>query len=286
MFPHRPTVTSRPVSRPLRIRVRVRVRVGEEPGEYGAGMAAPVRTRSTDGRGIPAPPDPLQLLRAASGGDGYVHLQTIPYRTHHLLARAVLDVAPPGGRVFEAGVSSGYFASVLVAGGLRVDGHELDEEAAERAREVCEQVHVGNLETFDPEVLDSPYDVLLFGDTLEHLADPVSVLRRLRTRLAPGGALVVSVPNVANWMVRLSLLAGRFRYTDRGIMDRTHLRFYTRATLREMLVEAGFTVESMVGAVPVPFVTSEGAARLTHRLGNLRPSLFAYGFVVVARPTP
>jgi len=223
-------------------------------------------------------------LRAASGGEGYVELQTIPYRTHHLLARAVLDATEPGDRVFEAGVSSGYFASVLVAGGLHVDGHELDPDAADRARRVCGEVHVGDLSTFDPEQLDGRYDVLLFGDILEHLVDPVAVLRRLGTRLQPDGALVVSVPNIANWTVRLGLLAGRFRYADRGILDRTHLRFFTLATLRSMLVEAGFSVESIVGAIPVPLVTAERAARVTHRVGNLRPNLFAYQFVAVARP--
>ncbi|MEY2432648.1 MAG: hypothetical protein QOC92_2373 [Acidimicrobiaceae bacterium] len=215
---------------------------------------------------------------------GYVPLQTAPYRTHHLLAEAVLACAPPGGRVFEGGVSSGYFASVLTGAGLRVDGHELDPVAAERARKVCERVYSGDLEQFDTDELEGTYDVLLFGDTLEHLADPVTVLRRLRNHLAPTGTLVVSVPNVANWAVRFSLLAGRFRYTDRGILDRTHLRFYTRATLLEMLETAGFHVQSVVGTIPVPLVKSEALGRVAHRIGNVRPSLFAYTFIVTATP--
>jgi 2-polyprenyl-3-methyl-5-hydroxy-6-metoxy-1,4-benzoquinol methylase len=233
----------------------------------------------------PLMPDPLTLLRAASASseDGYVPLQTIPYRAHHLLARAILGVAPPGGLVFEGGVSSGYFAEVLVAGGLRVYGHELDPAAAEAARKVCDQVFVGDLQSFDPAEIDQDFDVLVFGDTLEHLPDPAEVLRRLGTRLRPGGHLVVSVPNVANWSIRLSLLTGRFRYAERGILDRTHLRFYTRKTLVEMIESAGYTVTSVVAAVPVPGVTSERGARLTHRLGNLLPGVFAYNFVVTAQ---
>ena len=228
----------------------------------------------------------LTLLQASADADaeGYVHLQTIPYRGHHLLAKAVLDATNPGDRVFEGGVSSGYFASVLVRAGLHVDGHELDPEVAERARQVCERVYVGDLSTFDPDELEGVYNVLLFGDTLEHLPDPAAVLRRLRTRLRPDGALIISVPNVANWFVRLSLLAGRFDYADRGIMDRTHLRFYTVRTVAEMLDEAGFRVESLVGSIPVPGVTSERAGRITHRIGTLRPSLAAYGLIVTARP--
>jgi 2-polyprenyl-3-methyl-5-hydroxy-6-metoxy-1,4-benzoquinol methylase len=228
----------------------------------------------------------LALLRASADADdqGYVHLQTIPYRGHHLLAKAVLDVTEPGDRVFEGGVSSGYFASVLVRAGLHVDGHELDPTVAERARKICDRVYVGDLSAFDPGELEVTYDVLLFGDTLEHLPDPAAVLRRLRTKLDPGGALIVSVPNIANWLLRLSLLAGRFNYTDRGIMDRTHLRFYTVHTVAEMLGDAGFRVESLVGSIPVPGVTGERAGRITHRIGNLRPSLAAYGLIVTARP--
>jgi len=229
-------------------------------------------------------PDALALLRASIDADpgGYVPLQSAPYRTHHLLAQAVLDAAPPGGRVFEGGVSSGYFAEVLCRGGLRVDGHELDPVAADRARSVCEHVYVGDLQQFDADELEGTYDVVLFGDTLEHLADPVTVLRRLSTHLAHDGTLIVSVPNVANWAIRLMLLAGRFRYTDRGILDRTHLRFYTRRTLVEMIESAGFRVQTVTGTIPVPGVRSERLARVAHRVGNVRASFFAYSFIVTA----
>ena len=231
-------------------------------------------------------PDALALLRASidADPDGYVPLQSAPYRAHHLLAQAVFDAAPAGGRVFEGGVSSGYFAGVLTSGGLRVDGHELDPDAAARASKVCERVYVGDLQDFDVDELEGTYDVLLFGDTLEHLADPVAVLRRLATHLADDGTLIVSVPNVANWAIRLLLLAGRFRYTDRGILDRTHLRFYTRRTLVEMIESAGFRVQSVVGTIPVPGVRSERLAHLAHRVGNLRSSFFAYSFIVTATP--
>jgi 2-polyprenyl-3-methyl-5-hydroxy-6-metoxy-1,4-benzoquinol methylase len=216
--------------------------------------------------------------------DGYVTLQTVPYRSHHLLASTVLQATSPGDRVLECGVSSGYFASLLVRAGLRVDGHELDPEAGERARKVCERVWVGDLNTFDPDELDGTYDVLLFGDTLEHLPDPAAVLRGLRTHLDDDGALILSIPNIANWAIRLGLLAGRFDYTDRGIMDRTHLRFYTRRTLTEMLHDAGFRVERMIVTAPVPLVKSEWIGRLAFRIANLRPTLFGHGFIVTARP--
>lgn len=147
---------------------------------------------------------------------------------------------------------------------------------------MCERVWVGDLQHVDVSELDGPYDLLLFGDTLEHVPDPVIVLRTLANKLRPRGTLVVSIPNVANWAVRLGLLAGRFRYTDRGILDRTHLRFYTRRTVVEMIEQAGFIVDEVVGTIPVPLLHAEPLCRFAHRLGNLRPSLFAYTFVVTA----
>jgi 2-polyprenyl-3-methyl-5-hydroxy-6-metoxy-1,4-benzoquinol methylase len=221
---------------------------------------------------------------AADTEQGYVELQTIPYRAHHLLAEEVLSLTRPGDRVFEGGVSSGYFARVLTAAGRRVDGHELDPQVAAAARTVCDRVYVGDLQDFDVEEIEATYDVLLFGDTLEHLPDPAAVLRRLRTKLRPDGHLVVSVPNIANWSVRLQLLGGRFRYTDRGILDRTHLRFFTVKTLPEMLAAGGFRVERLIASVPVPGVRTERLGRLTHRVGNLRPGFFGYNLIAVAAP--
>src|SRR5581483_11301496 len=197
---------------------------------------------------------------------GYVALRDIPYRGHWLVQQAVLARTKPGDHVLDAGTSTGYLARRLVAEGRRVDGAELDPTAAAVAREVCDFVWVGDLSRLDPADLPRPYDVILFADTLEHLPDPPAVLRRLRERLAPGGHL-----------------GGRFRYTERGILDRTHLRFYTKKTAVEMVEEGGFRVTSVTGSIPVPLVKSPAVCRLAHHVGNLRPSLFAYTFVITAR---
>ena len=225
----------------------------------------------------------MAVRSEAPASPGYVQLRRQPYRGHQLLIDAVLRNTRPGDRVFEGGVSTGYIARELVDAGLVVDGAELDPVAAEEARQVCRTVVVGDLQQLDLSSLPH-YDVVLFGDTLEHLPDPGAVLARLRPRLKPGGVLIVSIPNVANWAIRLSLLAGRFRYTDRGILDRTHLRFFTRRTLIELLEGAGFRVEALEASVPVPGVRAEWLCRLAHRVGNWRPSLFAYTFIATARP--
>lgn len=218
----------------------------------------------------------------ARPAEGYVALQRNPYRGHMLLADAVLRHTVPGDRIFEGGVSTGYFASLLVDAGRIVDGAELDPAAAAEAARVCDRIVVGDLQSLDLDRLAGRYDALVFGDTLEHLPDPPALLRRLHGVLSDGGVLVTSIPNVANWAVRLGLLFGRFRYTDRGILDRTHLRFYTRRSAADMLAEAGFEVSECTATVPVPFVSSAALSRMAHRVGNLWPSLFAYTFVIVA----
>src|SRR5438477_12705370 len=90
--------------------------------------------------------------------------------------------------------------------------------------------HVVDITRQDPPGRPGGYDVVLCGDVLEHLADPAAALRRLRPLVAPEGRLVASVPTGANWALRLSLPAGRRNDTDRGLLDRTHLRNCTRRT--------------------------------------------------------
>ena len=218
--------------------------------------------------------------------DGYVPFREAPYRGHSLLIDAVLRHTPPGGRIFEGGVSSGYLARALVAEGRIVDGAEIDPEMAEKAAAVCDRVWVGDLDQLDVDELAPQYDALLFGDTLEHLVHPDDLLRRLRPKLSSDGVLVVSIPNIGNWTTRFALLLGKFDYADRGILDRTHLRFYTLRTAKELLEGTGYRVISTTAAVPAPGVTSPRLSKLVHRIGNLRPQLFGYTFVMTAVPAP
>ena len=140
-----------------------------------------------------------------------------------------------------------------------------------------------------------PFDDVVCADVLEHLPDPSAVLQRVRGWIAPGGRLYVSLPNVANAAVRLSLLAGRFEYADAGILDRTHLRFFTRRTARRLVEEAGFRIG---GVRPTP-IPAELAVPLLRRpplrwlsraffaaAARAWPTLFGYQFVIEARPGP
>jgi 2-polyprenyl-3-methyl-5-hydroxy-6-metoxy-1,4-benzoquinol methylase len=209
---------------------------------------------------------------------GYVPLNEHRHRAHAKLLEAV----GAGGRVLDVGSSSGYLAEPLVARGNTIVGLELDPEAAGAAESFCERVLVGDVETMELPLEPGSFDVVLLGDVIEHLRDPVAALARLRPLLRPGGRLVLSTPNVANWAVRLSLLAGRWRYTDRGILDRSHTHLFTRATLAEAIERAGYRVVRIDYTVPVPG-DSDLLDAVGRAVGRLRPSLFAYQFVAVAQ---
>ena len=106
-----------------------------------------------------------------------------------------------------------------------------------------------------PRLLAESFDVIVYGDVLEHLTDPLRALVALNRSLAPDGRVIASVPNVAHLWVRLSLLTGRFDYGERGILDRTHLRFFTRRTFLALLRDAGLAVDELsVTPVPLPLV--------------------------------
>ena len=209
---------------------------------------------------------------------GYVPLNERRHRAHAKL----LDAVGSGVRVLDVGSSSGYLAQPLAARGNTVVGLELDPDAARAAEAYCERVLVGDVETMELPLEPGSFDVVLLGDVIEHLRDPVAALERLRPLLRPGGRLVLSTPNVANWAIRLSLLAGRWRYTDRGILDRTHTHLFTRATLRETIERAGYALVRIDYTVPVPG-DSDLLDGLGRALGRIRPQLFAYQWVAVAQ---
>lgn len=162
--------------------------------------------------------------------------------------RLVLERVPAGARVLEVGAHSGYFSSLLAERGCRVTALEVDPRAAALATAQAERVVVGDVE--DPAVwaqLSGRFDVLLFMHVLEHLVDPWAVLRRAHDLVAPGGRVLALLPNVACWRVRRTLFfAGEFEYEETGILDRTHLRFFTLASARALFESTGWDAPALV----------------------------------------
>lgn len=205
-----------------------------------------------------------------------------------------IEMVGRGKRVVDFGCWNGLVAGALKERGCHVTGIEMDPEAAEAAREACDRVIVADLDEID---LDSAlegeeYDVGLFGDVIEHLKHPGRLLRRFRGLLAPGGHIVLSVPNIAHASIRLMLLEGRFDYENTGILDDTHLKYYTRQSVGDLLESCGFMVEV------IDWVEKRLPARVVHEvldplgLGNLEEVIkslstweaVAYQYVIKAFP--
>jgi SAM-dependent methyltransferase len=216
--------------------------------------------------------------RGSGDSAGYVPFNPRPHGGHEKL----LALARGAARVLDVGCSTGYLARRLAESGSTVVGVELDPDAARKAREWCADIVVGDVETVALPFEAGSFDIILCGDVLEHLRDPGAFLIRMRPLLAPGGRLVLATPNVANWSMRVALLFGRWRYSDRGILDRSHLHLFTHATLLECLASAGYRVVTFDFTVPVPLVGTPRAEKIAHAVGRVRPSLFAYQFVVEA----
>src|SRR3954462_3977642 len=146
------------------------------------------------------------------------------YGSHERIL-SLLQELPAGSSVLEVGSASGYFGERLAGKGYYVVGVEQDEAAASVAARFYDEFIIADVEAGLR--LSRKFDVIVLADVLEHLRQPLNVLVHLRDLLSSTGRFVISVPNVANIYVRLSLLFGRFEYADRGILDETHLRFFT-----------------------------------------------------------
>ena len=155
-----------------------------------------------------------------------------PHSSHALILATLGEGG--GRRVLDGGAADGFLAAELTTRGWQVTALERDPARAAAARGKCREVVVVDLERETPR-LDGAFLAAVYGDVIEHLSDPLAVMRRLNRLLAPGAVVIVSVPNVAHLWVRLSLLLGRFEYAERGILDGTHLRFFTRRTFLELL---------------------------------------------------
>ncbi|MEA2237928.1 MAG: hypothetical protein QOC81_2652 [Thermoanaerobaculia bacterium] len=147
--------------------------------------------------------------------------------------------------VLDVGCGFATTSQHIAKRGNGVVGIESSAEAVAVARTRVSEVVHADLQQLDDvkRALDGRrFDVIIFADVLEHLAWPIGILRGYLDLLKEGGSVIVSLPNVGLWSVRLSLLAGRFRYEETGVLDHTHLRFFTRRTAREMIEQAGLTV--------------------------------------------
>jgi SAM-dependent methyltransferase len=202
-------------------------------------------------------------------------LNTRGFGTH----QAMVSLIHRGARVLDVGCADGSLGAVMRRErSATVVGLESDLAASAVA-----DIVVGDLR--DPGVRSTaaakgPYDQIVLGDVLEHTAEPDIVLRQLRPLLGPGGSFVISLPNVLTLRARAKLMRGVWHYEDAGIFDRTHLRFFSIASARELLGAAGLDIQRELNVGPL----SHRLGRFGVRLTALRPGLLATQLVVEAAP--
>jgi glycosyltransferase involved in cell wall biosynthesis len=197
-------------------------------------------------------------------------------------------------RVLDVGCGEGYFASAIACEGTRIYGTDILPAPKRRgtfAEYACADLTEG-LISATCALSEQKFEKILMMDVLQQLADPERILRESHALLAQNGRIVVSLPNVANVTVRLELLSGRFRYSDRGILDRRHLRFFTRSTASAMLGACGFEIERVrATTMPLEFVFDLPPSNAIMRfmsailrfLTAAMPNVLGYQWVFVAR---
>lgn len=151
-------------------------------------------------------------------------------------------------RVLELGANSGYVTRQLAVKGCEVTAVEMDAACLARCSEHAAVAIQWNLNDSGlmHQLPHDKYDFILFGDVLEHLQEPASVLRSLSALMTGDSVILISLPNVAHWKTRLNLLRGKWDYEDRGTLDRTHLRFFTRNSALDLVASAGLQVEEVI----------------------------------------
>jgi 2-polyprenyl-3-methyl-5-hydroxy-6-metoxy-1,4-benzoquinol methylase len=160
----------------------------------------------------------------------------------------------PGSTVLDVGCSSGSFGKVLIdIKKCIVDGIEPFAADAELARQKLRDVYELNVENGDLSKLKTKYDFIIFADVIEHLVDPVAALQKVTKLLKPGGSILYSLPNMAHISIRLALLDGEFDHTETGLIDKTHLHFYTHKQLERTFTAASLTIaDQKYTHVPYP----------------------------------
>ncbi|MFO0848050.1 MAG: class I SAM-dependent methyltransferase [Gemmataceae bacterium] len=224
----------------------------------------------------------------------YGHSETVSQPDPYESTGQLIAGIPIGARVLDVGCGDGSIARLIRE--LRQAEVIGVEPSPDRARQAA-----GHGLTVFPTAFPAPelaecglFDVVLFADVLEHLVDPVAALRAAAGYLKPGGRVSISMPNVTHWTIRWDLLNGRFDYRATGLMDATHLRWFTRASAFRMVEAAGFTVESYqvsAGTWMDDYRVRRGwrwlgpgrRGRVVRRLAGWWPTLFGCQHVIRAR---
>lgn len=197
--------------------------------------------------------------------------------------RQSVSFIPQGSRVLEIGCATGFMGEYFIKKKhCEVIGVEKGKEEAKIARTKLTQVVEGdieNIETIQKLELLGKFDVVFASALIEHLKDPWKAIKTWKRFLKRNGVLIITTSNIAHWSIRFHILRGRFDYEEYGILDNTHLRFFTVDTFKKLVVDSGYIIDHF-SIDPV----GGGFPKISKMLSKLWPNLFAYQMLVVAKP--
>ena len=210
--------------------------------------------------------------------------------SHRILIDLIRRNVPRGGTLLDLGAAGGELGAALRDRFDRTIGFEYDKGRIGQLRHHFDSVVITDLETVA--ALPRNVRVVVLADIVEHLRNSTTLLSCVKQSLAPDGRLFISVPNIANITVRLGLLFGVFEYRDRGILDFTHVRFFTMRTIKREIERAGFRIIAVRGSsVPIRLIVGRWMPEFLLRIGErmltwitrVWRSLFAYQIIIVAK---
>jgi SAM-dependent methyltransferase len=200
----------------------------------------------------------------------------------------VLELVPVSStQVLDLGCGCGSMGrAIRDRGAARVIGVSFNEREIEVARARLDAVVFADLNTLDPLSLGGPFDCVICSHVLEHLYDPIRLLTALHPVLTRNASIVVALPNVLAWRQRVQFLLGRFRYTDGGLMDRSHYRFFDWFTAHELFVQSGYrvVVARADGGFPLSRFLPGIGPSISRAAVRTFPGFFGWQFVFKATP--
>lgn len=222
----------------------------------------------------------------------YSYKGTDPYSSHAKIAKIIGNLKNK--TILDVGCNKGFIGKALrneIKWKGKLVGIDKSNECSMVTKVGYDEFKLLDIEQ-KWESFPDKFDIIIFADVLEHLVNPEAVLAKADKHLKENGIILISVPNIANLYIRLSIMMGKFNYSDRGILDKDHKMFYTLSNARKMLKRSNLkTLKEEFTPIPLPILNSNfyrgqllySFYFLTNLISSLRPSIFAYQLIFVCK---
>lgn len=221
-------------------------------------------------------------------------LKTDPFSSHSKII-SILKKEKKSLNILDVGCADGFLDKILIKYGHKVYGIEKNKEDILSAKKWCQEVMICNLDNINELKFNFKkdfFDIIIFSSVLEHLKSPSDVITKLLLFLKDKGKIIIAISNIANIYIRFNLLFGRFNYSKKGLLDETHIKFFTLKTAKKLIESANLKINKLdVTPVPLPLIfssTSKGKLfnfvhQINYFLAKLFKTLFGYIFIIEAK---